>query len=369
MPELPAELPKKAKEKTIYIGVIILVLVALGFAFYYSVPEKYWLGIGIGAGAGALLGAFSKLELKSILIGAILGGALGFLFIWLWIGYGSAFMAKIAPLIPGNETVTFVKELFTPEKIAEKVAWTKESAVVEAPAEISVDVAFPNTKVKEGEPINVIADFTILNKVFDVFEVKTRCFLDGKEIETSVSSLKFEKRESAQHDSLRCSAEEPGKELSVKLEIPSVSEAIWPIAIGWDELKKPVPSKMPHASLYSLIISNNLDQPFTTAEEKDFILKFEKEEKDMKLSALELLEISSKSENAKISCDFGTQIKDAKLDQMEKWLVSEERDYNFPCNLIIQKVPEPGKIDSAWVEAKAIYTVESEYKTSLQILK
>ncbi|MFC1685815.1 hypothetical protein ACFLZZ_02205 [Nanoarchaeota archaeon] len=254
----------------------------------------------------------------------------------------------------------------SPEKIVENILPRSFSTpeTVEPPQR-TLSAKFLNPIART--PTNVVVQVGVLSK--EDITVVPKCYLDGRQIGTDVSELTFEGSSSEQFVYVTCDDSQNGSKLSLKLEADFTSEALLEVFVGEGEDKGNPSSKMIYGSPYSLSLDLLGDQPIRERQlEYPLEVKFFRDEKNTKVVKLKSLELSTKTDKFGIRCDqpFSDLEYSGDREKIDEIVVNKDKDaILFTCNIDVLDMPEEG-IEKSWIESKATYTIEKEFKTTLR---
>jgi hypothetical protein len=370
MPEAKEEESEKKNANLIYLG--ILVAIAIIAIVFFS---KFLTWIAVGAFIGLVIAVFSgKTSTKDLaLYMAIFAVIGGFLF-----AFGSPLYAEVMGSAKGAQfkfsdlTQGIMKPfecLLNTEACQKKYANYDASTVQEAVSKVNTKVSFLDKAIRENQPLDVKAELAVMNQIFDNLRIDASCSVDNVIKTAEPASFVFEKSTQEQYSTLSCKGDFQKGELAVKLRTQYKAETVLTFSIGGKEkLNKPV-SEMLYDSPYKLSIGLSYNQPLLDG---DYIMLvvLEKQKSDSTISGLDSLKLSTKTERASISCeDFNNmEINNLDRNSLKAYLKDPNKDlYMWECAL---SVSNAGDIkEDAYIKAEAIYTAESEYKTTLQIIK
>jgi hypothetical protein len=365
--EKEVEEPQKRKGLTewMYVGLLIVLVVA-AITFYQSGNTSFFL-ISFAAVIGALIAVFSPQSSDPQKIITIFIFAIGvFAFLFLIPANLKAEVQSGVSSIAG----TFQKEnpltcINNPSQCAQQYSF--DSAYVRTPQKIYMDAKPQTNYIKQNQPVEINVDLTAMNQVFDSLNVQARCFLDNKEISAEPSSIVLKKMSTEQSAVFTCKGDyQLANQLIIKLSAEYKAETVLPIEIGKGLNAGKLISSMQYDSPYKLSVSLGYNQPLTEAKKYIMPITLEKQQ-EFSIQELKSLKVSStKKEGMAISCEDvpSLEITSLSRDSLKKFLINPDKDiYLFRCNLIVDEVPEYAQ--NAYIESEAIYSAESEYKTTL----
>lgn len=248
-------------------------------------------------------------------------------------------------------------------------SYSYDSSKVQSGSKSYIKVNFPYNFERENQPIEISGELTVMNQLFDNMHIDARCSINNVTINANPSSFDFSKSSAEQYNALTCSSPEYIKgDLSLKLSSKYKSETVLPITIGQKgNIGKQI-SEMKYDSPYKLSISLSYSQPLRNGDYIMYVV-LEKQQTST-LTSIESLKVSTISEKAKISCDKMSNLGVFSMDRetLKEFLINPSKDtFLWQCRLDIENAPESS--EEAYIGAEAIYTAESEYKTSLQVVK
>lgn len=363
------EKPKKSQGlgDFVYVGILIIALVA-AVAFYQQGGIKIYFIVSMAVFIGALFAVFSSKSTdaqKLVTTFGFAGAILLFMFV-----VPASLKADIQSGV-SSLTNVFPKEnplncIDNPSQCTQQY-YNYDSANIRSTPKIYLDAKAQATSINQDQPVAINVDITAINQVFDNLNVNAKCFLDGKEISAEPQSFLFKKMDEQQSSTLTCKGDyQAAKELIVKLEADYKAETLLPIEVGKGPNAGKLISSMQYDSPYKLSVSLGYNQPLTEA--KTYIMPVNLDRQTFSIKELKSLKISTKKTGVAINCDDipGLEITSLNRDALRKFLINSEKDnYQFRCNLIVDEVPEYAQ--NAYIESEAIYSAESEYKTSLTI--
>jgi len=242
-------------------------------------------------------------------------------------------------------------------------------STVQSASKNYINVNFINTYVRANQSIKINSEIVAMNSLFDNLQMRASCFINNDSIIATPSLFNFPKSTIVQSSTLICSGDyRPGNNLIVKLTSDYKAETTLPAIIGGkDNLGKKV-SEMSYDSPYKLSIGLNYNQPLKDGDYAMFIV-LEKQQTST-LQNLKSLKISTLSQKATISCNDlqGLEVNELNRDSLKTFLIDPVKDkYLWQCTLTVANAGE--NPEDTYIQAEAIYTVESEYKTSLIVTK
>lgn len=193
-------------------------------------------------------------------------------------------------------------------------------------------------------PVSVKTDVPLL--------LKPTCFNEKGSIGTQPSSLTFAKDETSAK-SVTCSGEMTGK-VGIKIETDYRSNLSAPVWIGKGALISPLNAKT--AGPYNFEISSIEAQPFDSS--KKVFIKMTRQ-RDFNLTKINSFEAKTDSGNIGLTCP---DIRGSAASLSSNF---KDNVYTFVCDLDI--ISLPSNIEKSFITLNIDYSVEAEYKTTLNI--
>jgi len=365
---------KGEKRNTDLIYVAVLVVLAIVTLIFF---KQAILWAGIGAFLGLIIAVFSgKVELRSIALNvaifAIIFGAISYLSMPAYAEISKLQKEMNLPTFP--QMIQEAKKpfvcLFNYDECQKQYSqsYSYDSSTVQSGSKTYMNVNFPYNFVRLNQSVEVRGELTIMNQLFDSMHISANCFINNISVKVNPSVIDVPKSSTEQYSVLTCSSDQYAKgDLSLKLSSRYKAETVLPITIGsTGNIGKKI-SEMQYDSPYKLSVSLSYSQPLRNGNYVMYVV-LEKQQSSI-LTNLELLKVLTISEKARISCDKMQTLQLSNLDRqaLEQFSIPSKETFIWQCSLDVENALNTP--EEAYIQAEAIYTAESEYKTSLQVVK
>lgn len=368
--EEEVEEPKKKGENYLIFIIILAAALIVSVLFFSNILAWLAIGAAVGLVFSVLGGKTSTKDMTlNIIVFALIAGLIA--------TFSGTAIAGISKLAGGPGTVGEIREnfaqsvdcLMNQEKCTKKYEEYNPSTV-KSYSSYSDNLNFINTYTRENQPIDVNAEFIVMNQIFDELNFNFECSINNVSLETKPSSYTVKKSSLEQSIPIGCKGDYQKGDLYIKrtAEFNSKSDlSVW-IGKGEDMGKKS--STMDFNSPYKLSISLNKNQPLADGEYPLFIVL--ERNGPANLKALSSLRLSFRGSTALINCENmnGMSIENVDRETLKKdgILVDPANDkFMWKCSLEVSDAPAYAQ--ESVISAEAIYTTEKDYKTLLGLIK
>ena len=253
----------------------------------------------------------------------------------------------ITQILNPNETITQYQNI-----------WGSASSAPE-PNKFTLQFVNPANQT----PFSVVAGLTV--KADEDLTLKPQCFLDNQSIATDPAEIVLSKSDLEQSSSITCSNPTGGKQLSIKIENPSIVETVAQISLGSGKNSGKLTSKQNHGSAYSLSLSTLDSLPFNVTRSYPLKITIQKVRASATLEDIGSLKISTLSSNYHIECPFGNELS-ADRNTLAKYQNKNNQandEYDMICQIVVTEIP--GAMENSFLVADMGYTAQEEFKTTL----
>ena len=371
------EKEKEENKNTNLIYLAILLIFAIATLVYKIIFKQSILLIGIGALIGAIVSVLSsKIKFQRVVINivtyAIIFGAISYFSMPAYAEVNKLQKEMNLPTVP--QMVQEAKKpfvcLFNYDECQKQYSqsYSYDSSKVQAGSKTYMQVNFPYNFVRVNQSVEIRGELTAMNQLFDVMHIDAKCSINNLSVSVNPLTLDIPKSSQEQYSVLTCSSDQYTKgDLALKLSAKYKAETVLPITLGsMGNIGKKV-SEMKYDSPYKLSISVSYSQPLRNGNYVMYVV-LEKQQQST-LTSIESLKVSTISEKARISCEKMQNLQISNLDRqaLEQFVIPSKEIFLWQCNLDVENALDTP--EEAYIQAEAIYTAESEYKTSLQIVK
>jgi hypothetical protein len=376
--EKEVEEPKNKKSgfsEWIYIGLLIIAAV-IAVTLYQTGNIQYFL-VALAFFVASFIAAFSPKMHDSQKVGIIIILTL-LVYLFLFITPQSlkdeikSYASPVMDLFKSSASTLSCADPKNYAKCQQQLGQFDSAYVSPNAPKIYMSATFQTNYIKENQPIDINADVTAMNQIFDNLRVDAKCLLGEKEITADPSYFILPKRSSEQNTVVTCKGPyQTADKLTLKLNADFKAETTLAVDIGKSTISTgKVISSMKYDSPYKLSVSLGFNQPLTETKEYTMPITLEKQQ-DFSIQELKSLKVSTKKQTGvAISCEDipGLEIDSLSRSSLQKFLINPDKDiYSFRCKFIVDEVPE--SVQRSYIESEAIYSADYEYKTKLNIIK
>ena len=355
-----------------YFVVTLIVALAAGAIYFLGdssiIKAVFNRWVLLALGAGFLLKFLESQKPKdSLFFGVAIAATVGIIIFFL-----PTILSAAAPYVPIAKEYSKSAEIFlNPEKIISQTLPLEilgQQQAESAPQKrISVDFINPTKRalMQEG---GVTANLNVLDKEEPITLVP-KCFLDGKPITASPSSIPVEKRDSEQTFQVTCSSPVTGENLALKIESSFRSNSTLVVSVGKAASKARVLSIPAYDSPYTLSIDLAEPQPLAMREVPyPLNVNFFRKEDGTNLLTLNSLRLMDQSSYYTVSCNSpfeGKLLQSLGRGSLDEIVANKQLDrFTFICGLKVTDMPDENAVMS-YISADADYVIEKEFKTRL----
>jgi len=376
--EKGGELPKAAAKQALakgagialknpyVLGGIAAFIIIAGLLFYFFVPAQYKIIFGIAVVVLILIWLSSPKEkrMSRVIITISLAAVIIFFFptLQIWASEGQSYASNVLSQVKSGGIGEGLTCITNPTKCYGEEPWQTKTSQNFGTFKIDVDWG----KELATEPLR--KDIGLIVKTENDLELLPICYLENTPIITIIpfkidpqrNILKFSGSQSIQTSSVKCSSDKLfSNKMALKIEVNNNMQNLALTGyIGKDKDQGYLSAENKSGPFY-IKIENKYDKmPFAIGK-YPLNIEITPTYKELNISQIKSLKISTISSFAKIDCNFGDELKAGKT-EVANWL----KPGMLKCNLNVNSLPKEGA-DKIFINVGFIYDAETTFKTTL----